>query len=190
MLQPLMDFLRADASRLNLDSQSSYLRSYPAFLRYFQELAVIEQHHLIIAANFTYGWMPTILHFKSTSFDEAVVILNRAKTGEQLTDADVSCLIRLINNSTVGVSKLLHWINPAQYAIWDRHVARYLRRTCQWSGNYLAYLALCRSLINQVQFEPIHATVNTQVGYAVPALRAIELVMYATEVSTHGAASE
>jgi hypothetical protein len=35
--------------------------SYPEFLRYFRDAGALTRHHVIIAANFAYGWMPTIL---------------------------------------------------------------------------------------------------------------------------------
>ena len=36
-------------------------------------------YFLIIGINFTYGWMPTILDFRSKNFEEALEILNKAK---------------------------------------------------------------------------------------------------------------
>jgi hypothetical protein len=178
MHEALIDRIIHDEARLQIDRNSSYLRSYPEFLRYFRDLPLIDEHHLIIAANFTYGWMPTILHFKSDQFAEAVAILNRAKTGELLTDAGLFCLIALINNSMVGVSKLLHFINPERYAIWDRRVAAYVRSSPGWTGGYLSYLEMCRSTIAHTEFPPMHHSVNTKVGYPVTGMRAVELVMY------------
>jgi hypothetical protein len=63
----------------------------------------------------------------------------------------------VINNSMVGVSKLLHFINPERYAIWDRRVASYPQRTYHWSGAYLDYLALCHTLVGDARFLPVHA---------------------------------
>ena len=178
MHEALIDRIIRDEARLQIDRNSSYLRSYPEFLRYFGDLSAIDEHHLIIAANFTYGWMPTILHFKSDRFAEAVAILNRAKMGELLTDDELFCLIALINNSTVGVSKLLHFINPERYAIWDRRVAAYMRSSSDWTGGYLSYLEVCRSTVAHAGFPAMHHSVNTKVGYPVTSMRAIELVMY------------
>src|SRR3954466_1796348 len=98
MHEALIDRILRDEAHVQIDRGSSYLRSYPEFLRYFRDLPVIDEHHLIIAANFTYGWMPTILHFTSDRFVDAVAMLNRAKAGELLTDAELFCLIALINN--------------------------------------------------------------------------------------------
>ena len=70
--------------------------------------------------------MPTILNFKSTEFERAVEIINKAKKPERITDDEILILKRLINNSLVGVSKLLHFINPNVYAIWDSRVCNFL----------------------------------------------------------------
>jgi hypothetical protein len=178
--QLLIERIIHDEARLHIDRGSAYLRSYPEFLRYFQELPSINYHHLIIAANFAYGWMPTTLRFKSDRFDEAVILLNRAKAGELLTDEDLWCLIHLINNSMVGVSKLLHFVNPEQYAIWDSRVDAYLRGYPYWTPAYLGYLELCRSVVAHRTFAAVHASINQKVGYDVSGMRAVELVMYGT----------
>jgi hypothetical protein len=178
MYEALIDRILRDEAQVQINRGSSYLRSYPEFLRYFRDLPVIDEHHLIIAANFAYGWMPTILHFKSDGFAEAVALLNRVKTGELLTDDELFCLNALINKSMVGVSKLLHFINPEQYAIWDRRVATYVRSSPGWTGGYLSYLDLCRSTIGHVGFPAMHHSINAKVGYPVTGMRAVELVMY------------
>jgi len=178
MHEALIDRIIRNEPQLQIDRSSSYLRSYPEFLRYFRDLPVIDEHHLIIAANFTYGWMPTILHFKSDRFAEAVAILNRVKTGELLTDDELFCLIALINNSMVGVSKLLHFINPERYAIWDRWVVAYLRGWLGAQATYFGYLDLCQSVVTQAAFAPIHASISRKIGYPVTGMRAVELMMY------------
>ena len=69
--------------------------------------------------------MPTILNYKSNEFDTAVEILNRAKNNPRISTDDILLLKQLINNSLVGVSKLLHYINSV-YAIWDSRVCNFL----------------------------------------------------------------
>lgn len=187
MHEALLARLIHDEAHVQINRSSSYLRSYPEFLRYFRDLPAIEEHHLIIAANFTYGWMPTILRFKSDGFAEAVAIVNRAKLGEPLTDEDLVCLSSLINNSTVGVSKLLHFISPERYPIWDRRVAAYLRSSVGWAGGYLSYLDLCQSIVALAEFSALHRSINAKVGYPVTGMRAAELVMYTVGGSGTGA---
>jgi len=81
--------------------------------------------------------MPTIFEFKGidasnsisniNNFAEAIRIINAVKKGEtNLQKTEYTYLKELLNNSLVGTSKLLHFVNPKQYAIWDSRVYRYL----------------------------------------------------------------
>lgn len=62
----------------------SYDKSYIYFLKYFENKHILTEEDLIISANFTYGWMPTILNFKNTNYTECVDILNKSKQIEIL----------------------------------------------------------------------------------------------------------
>ena len=58
----------------------------------------------------------------------------------------------------------------------------------QSTTNYLAYLANCSEITQSDKFEQVHASMNTKIGYAVAALRAIELVMFMSSNQQTGAA--
>jgi len=178
------DIIRDEAS-VQFEPGDSYLLSYPEFIAYFANLDEITRHNLIIAANFTYGWMPTTFAFKSQDFAGGVAILNAARTEGAIGERELSCLRKLIHNSLVGVSKLLHFVNPSLYAIWDRRVCTYINGSyshgeIQKPRNYLAYLHNCHEIINDGRFKPVHASMNRKIGYDVTACRALELVMYKT----------
>jgi hypothetical protein len=182
MTVPLIDRIIAD-EKVTLVPDDLFLRAYPEFLRYFRDVATIETHHLIIAANFTYGWMPTMLRFKSERFDEAAAVLNNAKAGKPLGDDEILCLKRLTNNSLVGTSKLLHFANPHHYAIWDSRVYQYLHGNFSLYQlhrlvNYRAYLETCCGITEHRAFPLVHQSINAKVGYDVTPMRAVELVMY------------
>lgn len=70
--------------------------------------------------------MPTILYFKFDKFnDKSNLILNyvsQAKGGILIKENEIAEFIPIINNSLVGTSKLLHFINPNDYAIWDSNI--------------------------------------------------------------------
>jgi hypothetical protein len=119
-----------------------------------------------------------MLKFKHTNFDEAAEILNQVKQGRIIEDNEYQFLIGLINNSIVGVSKLLHFIKPNLYAIFDSRVAKYLNCSCCRLDKYKDYLELCNKLIKDPKFRGVHMAVNKKIGNCVSALRAIELVMY------------
>jgi hypothetical protein len=136
--------------------------------------------------------MPTILGRYSKNslnfiklLDETVVILNRIKHDENkhsLTIGDLTMLKNCINNSIVGASKLLHFINPSLYAIWDSRVSRYLSRKgypIKDSPNgYFDYLHLVKETTNQNDYNLIHDKIQEQIKYPMTKFRTIELAMY------------
>lgn len=167
----------------------SFTHAYFAFLRYFQRIPYIERDHVIIGAHFTYGVMPTMLAFKHDRFDDAATILNQVKHEQPITNSDLTFLIGLINNSLVGVSKLLHFIAPHHYAIWDSRVCNYLYPNISYSrmhapATYRTYLETCNEVIQDPAFASIHESINHKMGQPVTALRAVEVVMYTRGYST------
>lgn len=174
-----------DAQDLNIDKNDSYLFAYPHFLRFFEHKPTLTVQDIVIGIHFTYGWMPTIFKFGETErITAALEILNRAKANKPLTIDDLQILKILFKNSMVGTSKLLHFINPEAFAIWDSRVFRYLTQkypTNEKMGNceaYLAYLDFCKELIEDSRFGGCMTKVEKQVGYTLSAMRAVELVMF------------
>jgi hypothetical protein len=154
----------------NEDPGHSYHKSYRHFINYFAERNEITEQDLVIGSNFTYGWMPTILNFKSRDFDLAVAALNRAKMTTRISSADLMLLKGLINNSLVGVSKLLHFINPQVYAIWDSRVCNFLtgkshKQKVEKIDLYWSYLDLCERVTHAPQFERIHTRFANRLNF-------------------------
>lgn len=107
------------------DKGSSYIRAYPEFLKYFKDIEIIDIHNFIIGAHFVYGWMPTILNLRGENdkhLQSVVDILNEVKIGVVLKEEHIINIAKVVNNSLVGTSKILHFINPKKYAIWDSRV--------------------------------------------------------------------
>lgn len=129
--------------------------------------------------------MPTILKFKTTEFEKAAEILQRART-EVIKVSDLTCLSELVNNSIVGTSKLLHFVNPELYAIWDSRVARYFFGRPCWQyqvddlATYRSYLGAVAGAVASPLFGPVHTSMCSKVRYPVTKVRAAELVMFMT----------
>lgn len=70
-----------DAENFKLTENDSYIQTYPEFLRYFQNINAgdINEHNLIIASHFVYGWMPTIIHLDLEGKDKVLKLLNAVK---------------------------------------------------------------------------------------------------------------
>lgn len=177
-----------DEMRLN----NAYLFSYKHFVAYFNSLNVIDEQAFFIGANFTYGWMPTILKHKINNktdpmsyLQNTIGLLNDAKNGRQLVKADFEYIKPVINNSIVGTSKLLHFINPSLYPIWDSKICSFFtgKKTPSYANNvdrYLAYKCICEKLEQDVGIEDIHEAINELLGVLGPVsrMRAIEMVFF------------
>lgn len=178
-----LDEFFAVGNNFEIQRRSDYI-SYPEFLKYFCDVETINRHNLTIGINFTYGWMPTIFDFRSDNFDEAINVLNEAKKGNKPTFDNLVLLKGLLNNSLVGTSKLLHFINPDNFAIWDSKVYRYLTGKEPYDyriGNcntYLDYLSFCEYLTEQKEFNTLKRRVEERVGYSMTPFRVAELIMY------------
>jgi len=190
-----IDQLIGEARKFQIgDETQSYLHSYPYFTNYFANIQnhKIEIDNLVIGIHFVYGWMPTIFEFKNQEdFVVATEILNKAKVGEPLKSKDYKTLKRLLNGSLVGTSKLLHFINPEKYAIWDSRVHNYLRKNLESHkfsydigdiSNYERYLNYLSEVTNSVEFSEIYSLVNEKIEnkfkYKISSFRAIELLMF------------
>ena len=126
---PIADRLFEDEINTPIDRLNSFIISYPSLLQFFQERDTVSSSDFVIATHMVYGWMPTMLELY-TGIPEndlawASRLLTRVKTGNDITDTELERLIKLVNNSLVGVSKLLHFIKPDKFSIWDSRVYRY-----------------------------------------------------------------
>lgn len=162
----------------------TYDKSYVYFLKYFENKETLTEEDLIISSNFTYGWMPTILNFKATNFNECVDILNLSKSKDRLNKVEIETLKKLINNSLVGTSKLLHFINPNKYAIWDSRVCKFLSNTThkyfiEKTDIFYTYLDICNDLINEADYEKyIHNKYLETIGHDATKMKSIEQLMF------------
>jgi hypothetical protein len=171
-----------------ISKNDSYLLSYPYLLNYFAVKHSLTPEDVVCGAHMAYGWMPTILdlYLKEPNIDlpTACDILNKLKIAGTLTDPQIKQLACLINNSLVGASKLLHFISPQKFAIWDSKVYAFVyeKKPHNYRVNdvlkYRHYLELLSRYQQDSRFTAFHASVNNKVGYEVSPFRALELVMY------------
>jgi len=181
--------IKKDSKNFENKSASSYMKTYPHFIKYFHDLKEIKKENLIIGAHFIYGWMPTILkQLELEKIDELLIILNRVKKEDLdiISEEELETLQSSINGSIVGVSKLLHFINPKKYAIWDSKVYKYIFPREKGSHSkinkpklYIEYLIEIERISKHKEFESIYQKVEKYCeGYPVTPIRAVELIMF------------
>jgi hypothetical protein len=157
--------------------------SYRQFIFYFQNCKVIRKHEFIVGAYFTYGWMPTMLHLEE-DISIAVQVANNAKNGKMITDDEMESLACAVNGSFVGASKLLHFINPDIYSIWDSRVYRYLfaeppyQYRLESISKYREFRAFIETVEADSRCKQVVENISESIGYKISSKRAVELVMY------------
>lgn len=163
---------------------AGYNLCYSEFIEYFKSNHILNRHSFIIGANFTYAWMPRILKLKAKYIDSAVEIINEIRKGAELTVNDYQIIKNCINGSIVGTSKLLHFIYPQKYPIWDSHVCRYLSSKNEIPFNpdaikdYINYRELVLTLTESDQYTQVHQRIQNQFQYEISKIRSIELVFF------------
>jgi len=163
-----LERFKNDAKKLKKVGEPWIHSSYVEFLNYFKNKKSLSSHDFIISAYFTYGWMPTIPNIKG-DFNKLAKICSKCLPSpdiEEITDDDLKFLVSSINNSLVGASKLLHFINPEKYAIWDSRVYRYLFGLTAHDSRlhdinlYKEYLNLLSDISNDPSFNEIKENIE------------------------------
>lgn len=181
----IKETLKKDSEALDWTDTNSFILSYGHFINFFNKPESITESDFIIGAHFTYGWMPTILDFRPKELKECVAILNKVKNKQDITDKDFNKLINAINGSLVGVSKLLHFIDPQKYAIWDSNVIEYLKLNegGKWGVKdieaYKSYLGILEDVSrDDGTMKIIRKNIGSNFIGTVSDLRIIEMVMF------------
>lgn len=169
--------------------RTSYIESYPHLLAYFASVQTLAREHIVCGSHMAYGWMPTILELRPTtvcwgqSVDRIAGLLNDGRH-RLLDESEMRFISSVVNNSVVGTSKLLHFVSPSRYPIWDRIIYRFIHRRqphdyqVNNTRHYMCYIESLTTLLTHPHFDALHGEVNQTLGYDVSGLRALELVMY------------
>lgn len=98
--------------------------TYPHFIKFFADKNNLSEEDFIAGVHMVYGWMPTIptIHRDELSIEQILEYLHRVKNNRTLNEVELLALAKVINESIVGTSKLLHFIAPQTYPIWDSKV--------------------------------------------------------------------
>ncbi|MGL5921128.1 MAG: hypothetical protein ACRCZQ_11610, partial [Bacteroidales bacterium] len=92
-----------------------------------------------------------------------------------------------INNSIVGVSKLLHFISPEIYPIWDSRIYKYASGKKSLNQNYInnvdsyyLYINKMNEIVSDNETKRAIIKIQSQIDYKISDIRAIELLMFET----------
>ena len=179
---PIVDFSEVEIESF-IHSSENYLPQYKALVGL--GAAVQNAEEAVSLALAVYGWMPTILRSLEISDEQ----LKRVKRVSDI-DSGIGVIREFnappVNNSWVGSSKFLHFLNPQVFPIWDSHIARAfgLSRRDQYesSAQYASYMDAMRELL-PAGIDSISQTtgrIKIQFGYEISPLRALEFLIFSS----------
>lgn len=184
--------LDLDIARLSTSDERSerrlytYLATYPHLRAGVAALGDIGAEELSTTISMVYGLMPTAMVLRRGDLEPLLPALNRLRTdGVRLDSFEIDTLAAIVNNSIVGTSKLLHFIAPAVYPVWDSRINRFLHGDPPPATNrlsaYRAYLADFDRIAAEPEFETLRASVEAKLAYPVSGARAFEVIMYMSD---------
>lgn len=155
--------------------------SYKLFLDIFS--GPLDDAKVLTGAYMVYGWMPTMLRLKGPK----EVLLETAILGRSGMIDIVSLLkcAKTLNNSLVGTTKLLHFVAPEKYSIWDTRVYRALYNKSPHAYRvenpscYMDYLQWGSEFENILGYSTLKERFEAEAGYPVSNKRVTEAILYA-----------
>lgn len=106
-------------------SAGTYIGVYEDLIAFTKKnIATLDESTLVGLAHMVYGWMPTVLKSIDASDESLCDELKKIERTNQFDVNIASKLMKVTNNSLVGASKLLHFIKPNIYPIYDSRVFR------------------------------------------------------------------
>ncbi len=166
------------------DEAYLYLDIYESLLGFTKNCIKYDSDHTLIGlAHMVYGWMPTMLKNISLGKSNLIKMIQE----EKLTMEILIEIVALTNNSVVGASKLLHFIEPDKYAIFDSRVYSSITGKTQPDANnidnYLLYIDRFNELITSNNAELIYKIKNELVKKKYiykhySSFRALEVCLY------------
>ena len=166
-----------------IDGSEQYIRTYPQLLRSTALLArEMGEDALPAIAHMAYGWMPTILKKFSDSQSDIVGPATECRSFEEASRLIQSLDDSPINNSWVGLSKVLHFVNPDFFPIWDSRVATHFSLKNAYQVNkknhFLEYLSFIAKHRNKDAVKKVQEAFVKEAGYSVSDVRACEFILF------------
>jgi hypothetical protein len=152
-IEPAIARVRAQPVVRELRART-YLETYPDILA-LASSGTLDKALFQKISLMTYGWMPRILRLDPEHIQCALHALRGANNATlakrpQIVEAIASCL-----HSVVGASKMLHFVYPATFPIWDSRIERFRQvpdSDITDAGQYCSFVYEVHSIILEAGF--------------------------------------
>lgn len=181
----------------------TYLLTYPHILREARNFRKTNSAFALLAL-IAYGWMPRVVRLEPKYIFEARKALNGARkrrTSSHTENADIVEPVAACIRSVVGASKLLHFVNPHRFPIWDSRVEGFRRGKAvpgrsMNATNYLLYMKDVAAILVEPTFLSFYKSLNLALAgrlkrlgikpYPVSRVRAVECAAFELAGGTPG----
>ena len=112
----------------------TYISTYPDLINFSSSMNSGNAQEFRQLAMMVYGWMPRVLRIDNSYTAQAIKAIDDARQATLSTYQSV-CVKDIANclHSVVGASKILHFVNPTIFPIWDSKIQAF---RCLPNGNY------------------------------------------------------
>ena len=148
-LKPVLQHMASKAPPTDLRAVT-YFATYPSILAVggaATPIALSGLHQLAVIA---YGWMPRIVRLDPQHARAALTVVQQAQAASAASAAKlrISPLADCLR-SVVGASKVLHFVNPRVFPIWDSNIERF-RQRIEPSAAYMSQVQNYQTYMNDV----------------------------------------
>ena len=185
-----VDWIVHQATTITIPLGDSYLQTYPYMVDGIKYLMPLNDEKLLIAGSSIFSWMPTQSKIDTTLLSASLKIITSLKT-HSLTKANLIQLAKTFRTirgekSVVAASKLLHFLYPDEYPIWDSRIRTkysYSPSTDLEEDKYMNYYMTVKSLIADPSVKKACAKLNARIiaaGYpgTLTTTRLVELCLF------------
>jgi hypothetical protein len=147
---------------------------------------------IIRVACMAYSWMPTTITLKRKKVDSSCdTIRNLISDKNKLTSDNIETAAAFLGGSIIGLSKVLHFLAPDVYPIWDTAIYSFIYNkktrpaygTVNRSERYVSYckdvwkLVRSRKVLRKIQRDMVRP-IRNRFGYRITPVRAVEAAMF------------
>ncbi len=128
----------------------SYWFSYPVIVNYFRKIHKMNEFDLVAGLFMVYGWMPTEARYTlgvvkdNEELRKTLTVLRKLANPDKrevlsvLEKDDLKVVRKFANGSLPGMSKILHFVNPRVFPIYDSNLSQLFGFVSETS--YIAYV--------------------------------------------------
>jgi len=162
---------------INFNKEDKYLAYYDYLIDHFKKIN-LDLYNITIGMHIIYGWMPRII--PSNINEDYVKLINilidRKNEIDDLVNNNLICENK---TSWIGTSKLMHFIEPEYFPIWDSNVSKNFNVKKYKINNYKIYFDYINWIHeNKSKFENLDLIKKNPRFKKLTDIRIIEMILF------------